>query len=95
MRSPLLRNGGLWLLMVAIFGVSFTISAAQVAPRTEATPTNIVAQRNFGSWRYSAIKENGGIMIAVELTQKNHKAFGLICRRMQSLLRAYFNSTTP
>ena len=68
-----LRKVGLCLLMVAIFSISFTVSAAQMASRTDATSTNIVAQRDFGSWRYVATKEQGGIMIAAELTQKDQK----------------------
>jgi len=71
--SGALRGVGVWLLMAAIFGVSFTVSAAQVGPRTGSASANIVAERDFGSWKYVATKEQNGVAIAVELTQKDHK----------------------
>jgi len=66
-----LRTVGLWLTLAVIFSASFTVSLAQSGQRSDATSANIVAQRDFGAWKYLAIRDDSGIMITVEVAQKD------------------------
>lgn len=74
MRTASYTKYAFWLVIPALFVISFIVSAsaAQTPRNTAPSKTTITGQRSFTAWSYLLTKQDGVTVLSVELSRKDN-----------------------